>query len=260
MTEIILPTTKVGATISNPKNLILFSKPKAGKTTLVASLNNCLILDLENGSDYVNALKIKAKDVDDIRAIGKSIKEAGYPYDFIAVDTITALEEIAIPYAEEIYSKTPMGSGWFKEGGGKEKYSNILGMPNGAGYLWHRQAFEKLIDYIKTWAPNIIQLGHIKDSMLEKDGKEFSSVDLDLTGKLKRIASSKSDAIGYLYRKGNKNILSFKSSDQVACGARPEHLRNQEVILSELKEDGTLITFWDKIYIDKPLKTNKNGK
>jgi hypothetical protein len=86
--------------------------------------------------------------------------------------------------------------------------------------------------------------------LLEKNGAEFSSLDLDLTGKLKRIASSKSDAIGYLYRKGNKNILSFKTTDEISCGARPEHLRNQEIVLSEILEDGTFKTHWDRIFID----------
>jgi hypothetical protein len=86
--------------------------------------------------------------------------------------------------------------------------------------------------------------------MLEKNGAEFNSLDLDLTGKLKRITTSNADAIGYLYRKGNKNILSFKTADDIACGARPEHLRNQEIVVSEIKEDGTVITNWDKIFID----------
>jgi hypothetical protein len=86
--------------------------------------------------------------------------------------------------------------------------------------------------------------------MLEKDGAEFNSLDLDLTGKLKRITASNSDSIGYLYRKGKKNILSFKTSDEIACGARPRHLSNQEIILSEIDSEGNITTNWDKIYID----------
>ena len=42
--------------------------------------------------------------------------------------------------------------------------------------------------------------------LLEKAGADFTSGQiLDLTGKMKRIVTSQSDAIGYLYRKGNKN-------------------------------------------------------
>ena len=59
--EIKLPLEKVKAESHSPSNLIIFSKPKTGKTTLFANLENCLILDLENGADYIDAIKIKAK-------------------------------------------------------------------------------------------------------------------------------------------------------------------------------------------------------
>jgi energy-coupling factor transporter ATP-binding protein EcfA2 len=248
MSEIVLPMTKVSAETKSPKNLIIFSKPKVGKTTLLSQLENCLILDLEDGSDYVDAIKLKARSIDDIRAIGKAIKEAGYPYKYVAVDTITALEEMCIPFAEDLYSKSSMGKNWFTEG--KPKYGSILNMPNGAGYPWLREAFTKVVDYLKTWAPRIILVGHVKDVVLDKNGSEFNALDLDLTGKLKRITSSQSDAIGYLFRKGNKNILSFKTTDEISCGARPEHLRNKEVVLSELNDEETLTTFWENVYID----------
>ena len=248
MSEIVLPMTKVSAETKSPKNLIIFSKPKVGKTTLLAQLENCLILDLEDGSDYVDAIKLKARSIDDIRAIGKAIKEAGYPYKYIAVDTITALEEMCIPLAEEMYSKSSMGKNWFTEG--KPKYGSLLNMANGAGYPWLREAFTKVVDYLRTWAPRIILVGHVKDVVLDKNGSEFNALDLDLTGKLKRITSSQSDAIGYLFRKGGKNILSFKTTDEISCGARPEHLRNKEVILSEISDDDKLTTFWQNIYID----------
>lgn len=215
---------------------------------MLSQLDNCLILDLEKGSKYVDALKIEASSIEEIKHIGKAIKDAGNPYSYVAVDTITALEEMCIPYAEELYMKTPMGKNWLTDG--KTKYGTILSLPNGAGYPYLREAFTKVVNYIQTWAPRTILVGHVKDTVLEKNGSEFNSLDLDLTGKLKRITASNSDSIGYLYRKGKKNILSFKTSDEIACGARPKHLRDEEVVLSELTEDGEIITHWDKIYID----------
>ena len=146
--------------------------------------------------------------------------------------------------------ETPMGSGWLDEGKGKAKYGSILNLPNGAGYPYLRQAFTKVIDYIKMWAPHVLLMGHVKDTVLDKNGKEFSSLDLDLTGKIKRIASSQSDGIGYLYRKGKANILSFVTSDEVSCGARPTHLQNKEIVISEITEDGKYVTYWDRVFID----------
>jgi len=247
---IVLPTSKVAPESLSPKNLIIFSKPKTGKTSLLAELPDCLILDLEGGSKYLNAMKVEANSFEEIREVGQAIKEAGNPYKIVAVDTITALEEMVIPYAEALYSRAPMGKNWFNPGGGKEKYGSILGLPEGSGYYWTRQAFTKVIDYIKTWAPYVIFVGHVKDTQLEKAGGTFNSLDLDLTGKLKRITTSNSDAIGYLYRKGNKNILSFKTNDDIACGARPAHLSNAEIVISEIDENGEYKTYWDKVFID----------
>lgn len=146
-----------------------------------------LNIRLEGGTKYLNAMKVEAKSFEDLKEIGKAIKDAGNPYKYIAVDTITALEEMIIPYAEMLYSKAPMGKNWFNPGGGKEKYGNILGLPEGAGYFWTRQAFTKVIDYILTWAPYVIFVGHVKDTQLEKAGGTFNAMDLDLTGNVKRI-------------------------------------------------------------------------
>jgi len=245
-----LPTKKVKASIKSPKNLIIFSKPKIGKTSLISQLDNCLILDLEDGSKYLDALKVKATSFEEIKEIGKAIKEQGHPYKYVAVDTITALEEIVLPYAEYLYSKSPMGKNWYNPGGGKERYGTIIGLPEGSGYYWSRQAFTKVTNYILTWAPYTIFVGHVKDIVLEKNGANFSSLDLDLTGKLKRIAASNADAIGYLYRKGDKNILSFKTTNDISSGARPTHLRNEEFVISEITEKGGYATHWEKVYID----------
>lgn len=257
MSEIKLPMQKVKATTKSPKNLIIFSKPKVGKSSLLAELDNCLLIDLESGSDYLDAMKVKASSVEEIKEIGKQIKEANNPYDYIALDTITALEEICIPYAEVLYAKKPMGKSWFKrkadgslaQDSGKVQYGNILNLPNGAGYSYLREAMTKVIEYVKTLAPRIILIGHIKDVLLEKAGADFTSSDLDLTGKMKRIVTSQSDAIGYLHRKSNKNYLSFATSDSISCGARPEHLRNKEIVISEMTDEG-LKTFWNEVYID----------
>ena len=44
--EIVLPTKKQKPDTASPENLVIFSKPKVGKTTLFADLPDCLILDL----------------------------------------------------------------------------------------------------------------------------------------------------------------------------------------------------------------------
>lgn len=86
--------------------------------------------------------------------------------------------------------------------------------------------------------------------MIEVHGKEVAMKDIDLTGKLKSITCAKVDAIGFLRPEGNQRILSFNTSDEIICGARPQHLKNKEIIMSEMDDKGNLTTYWDKIYID----------
>ena len=237
-----LPTQKIAPVRANPKRMVIYSKPKAGKTSALALLDNCLILDFENGSDYVEALKLKIDSLSTLKAVGQEIVKAGKPYKYIAVDTVTALEEMCLSYAKTLYMETPMSKNFNGD--------SVLKLPNGAGYLYLREAFFKILDYIETLVPedgSLILLGHLKDKMLETNGKEVSAVDLDLSGKIKSIVCAKADAIGLLSRKADKVTLNFKTSEEVTCGARPDHLKNQEITLTEMV-DGQLVGHWDKVY------------
>jgi hypothetical protein len=239
--SIVLPTSKVMATQVNPKRLLVYSKPKTGKTTAFAGLENNLIIDLENGSDYVDALKVKASNLKELLAIGTQVVEAGKPYKFITIDTVTALEEMVMPLAVKKYKATSMGKNFDGD--------NVLTLPSGAGYLYTREAFFDVLNYVDTLADHIILSGHIKDKVVDDKGEMVMSANIDLTGKIKSLICANADAIGYMYRKENKTILSFKTSEEVTCGARPDHLRNQEIVITQL-EDGVLTTSWDKVFIN----------
>ena len=237
--SIVLPTKKVKADRVNPKRLIIYSKPKTGKTSAFAGLEDNLIIDLENGADYVEAIKVKANNLQELKEIGKAIKEAGYPYKYVTIDTVTALEDMVMPLAINLYKQTPMGKNYSGD--------SILTLPNGAGYLYVRQAFFQVLDFIDTLAPQIILSGHIKDKQVDDKGEMVMSANIDLTGKIKSLICANADAIGYMFRKGDQTILSFKTNEEVTCGARPEHLRNEEIVISEMV-DGKLVTYWEKVY------------
>jgi hypothetical protein len=186
--SIILPTTKVKTEKVNAKRIVIYSKPKTGKTTAFAGLENNLILDLENGSDYVEALKVKISSLQELLDTGKAIKAAGSPYKYVTIDTVTALEEMIMPLAIKLYKATSMGKNY--EG------DNISTLPNGAGYLYIRQAFFQVLDFIDTLAPHIILSGHIKDKVIDDKGELVMAANIDLTGKIKSLICANADAIG----------------------------------------------------------------
>lgn len=236
---ITLPTSKIPAKTQDPKRLIIFSKPKQGKTTCLSQLPNGLIVDTENGSDYVEALKVKVNSIEDIRELCKELKKAGNPYDFIAIDTITMLEEVCKPLALKLYQATPAGANY---------NGDIINAPNGSGWGHLRTAVEMVIDQIEACTRHIILVCHCKDAAIDKS--ELTIKQIDLAGKLGRILAAKADAIGLLSRDDDSNtILSFDTSDKFTeCGARPEHLRNKVITLGEMQEDGNLVFHWERVY------------
>lgn len=244
---ITLPLQSIAAESTNPSILVIYSPPKMGKTTLLSKLENNLILDFEKGSKFVTALKLQINNLQELAEAGKLIKDNKKPYKYVTVDTVTKLEEWCEAQALINYKRSPMGVNF--------KGRHILELPNGAGYFWLREAFKSAIDFIYTLADNIILVGHIKDKFVEKKGKEVAAKDLDLTGKIRSITCAKADAIAYMYRDEDDNlIMSFKATDEVTCGSRCNHLKGKEILVAspiynDLKEVVDINAYWDRIYL-----------
>ena len=230
-----LPKTIIKASRKSPKNMVIYGPPKIGKTTMLSKLDNCLIIDLEDGSDMVDALKVKVNNLGMLATIGKEIIQEQRPYKYVAIDTISKLEEWCEVEGKRIYMKTPMGKNFEQKNPG----ASVLSLPNGAGYLYLRIAFKQWIDRLNLLADHVILVGHLKDKMLEKKGKEVAVKDLDLTGKIKLITCANADAIGYIFREDETTMISFNSLDDTVAGSRCDHLKGQ-----------TMPFEWNKIFID----------
>lgn len=243
---LVLPTEKNKPKVQNPRFLIIFGKPKSGKTTLLSTLDNCLIVDLEGGSEFLEALSIQARSVADLgeiaNAIRAKIKETGTnPYKYIAIDNATRLEEMCLPYAATLYRQTPMGKTYTG--------TDVRQLPNGSGYLYLREAVKKVINMFKDLCDNFILVGHTKDKMINKEGEELTEMAIDLVGRLGDIVCGEADAVGYVYRKKNETIISFEGGDNSVREARAPHLRGQKIVIAESDENNNIETHWDKIYL-----------
>ena len=246
--SLVLPTSKIPAVSVNPKFLIIYGRPKAGKTSALAQLESNLIVDLEGGSQFIDAMAVQARSVNELGEIAQAIraknKEVGHNfYKHITIDNATRLEEICLSYAKLLYMQTPMGKIY--------KGDDVRTLPNGSGYMYIRQAVRKVIDMFKDLCDEFILVGHVKDVQIEQNGEELSEMALDLVGKLSAIVCGEADAVGYLYRKGNETHISFKGGDGTIKEARAPHLRGQDIIIATGNENGTITTYWDKIYKDE---------
>ena len=245
---LVLPTTKIPATSENPKYLILYGLPKAGKTSCLAQLDNNLIIDLEGGSTFIDALAIQCRTIQDLGEAAQAIRakntEVGHNfYRRITIDNATRLEDICLGFAATLYRKTELGKNW--------KGDDVTTLPRGAGYKYLRDAVKKVIDMFKELCDEFILVGHVKDSITEKDGGEVSAREIDLVGKLGKIVCGMSDAVGYVYRKGKETHISFNGGiGETIMEARAKHIAGKDIVIATGNEDGDITTYWDKIYKD----------
>lgn len=243
---LVLPTTKVPATSTNPQYLILYGLPKAGKTSALAQLEGNLIIDLEGGSKFIDALAIQARTINDLGEIAQAIRaknaEVGHNfYKRITIDNATRLEDICMGYACTLYRKTELGKNW--------KGDDVTTLARGAGYKYLRDAVKKVIDMFKDLCDEFILVGHVKDSITEKDGQEVNAKEIDLVGKLGKIVCGMADAVGYVYRKDNETHISFKSGgDGTVMEARAKHIAGRDIVIATGNDDGTITTYWDRVY------------
>jgi len=240
-----LPTEKIEAKIIDPKTLCIFGKPKTGKSTTLAMLPDSLLIDTEDGSDYINGWKVKINTIEDLGELYAAIKDKNdklgkQAYRFLIFDTITGLIDKLGPLALKKYKETPQG----------KTYDGIPeDIPYGGYYTYIRIVFWEVLEKFEKLTPHLVFAGHIKESQIPTtDDGVTNGFTIDIPGKLERIFRAKTDAIAYLKRKDNQCIADFRSGSNVESGTRAPHLSDKQIVLSEQKENGEIISHWDKIF------------
>lgn len=118
-----LPTSSVKPTTVDPTVLTILSNTKVGKTSSGLQLPNSLLIDLEDSTSFYEGTYLNLKKqstlegkglgallLETATAIQQANTEAGRPvYDFIIIDTLTVIEQIAKQKATFDYKKTLAG-------------------------------------------------------------------------------------------------------------------------------------------------------
>ena len=255
-----LPSEKSTVNVVNPKTIVLFGGTKQGKTTIAANLEDNLIIDLEGGTRYYSCLAIdvpgeaeresiasgkKVSEWDILKSILVELKEyklanGENKYKRITLDTAGVLEEAVMPYAIQLYKAEPRNKNF--------QGNNLKSVPNGAGWGPIRDAFFNVLSMFGLYCDNLIILAHTKAKTINKGGEELEVTDIDVSGKMSQMLAAKTEAIGLVYRKGNKTMVSFKGEQFIVSGARPSHLKEQEFVIAESDDQLNMTFYWDKIF------------
>jgi len=217
-----LKKVKRKAVSQNPKVMLLYGAPKVGKTTALSQLEDCLIIDTEDGANMVEGYIETANDREDFINILKEAKD-GHDYKYVAIDTI---DKIAM-WAENTVCQ-------------EEGVSAVSDLAFGKGFGMVREKVLNTVNALKSIFPHVIIIGHRKWAKAVVDSKAIVEPEsLDLTGKLKNMLMADCDAIGYVYRDEEKGdlMVSFKANEALEAGSRSPHLKGKDMKLT-----------WNNIY------------
>ncbi len=234
--KIELPKQVQKATKVVPSSLILFGLPKSGKTTALAELPNVLFIDVERGSDFIDTMRLQPPlDLGPVglynwfKKVCQEIKDAGRPYDYVVIDTVSYLDEKSEWIGTWNYMNSVQGKKFNRNDAGKMlepdsvDYNSVHNIPDGNGYRFSRKVMTDIFDMSKDLGKVCtIYVCHVKDKfvMSKLTNTEVRSMDLSLTGQVKNIYARDVDAIGYLYHKGGEVFISFKGNEDKIGGMR----------------------------------------
>jgi hypothetical protein len=234
----------------NPRTMVIYSKPKVGKTEAYTHLDNHIIIDMDDSKDYYTGNFVEINNIIDYKDFLKEVIEDDVHFTYGIIDTVTSLiPKLANQLAVNAYNKDSGLSGDAK----KPLNWDITTLDYGKGYIYIREAVMKVVNRLATFCDNVIISAHVADKAVSVDGSDLTTKEIDLPGKLKNILALKVDALGLVYRDAsdpNLNKISFIHDDSVVGGSRSKHLRSKIFDFSKLDPDtGKLTTYWDNIYI-----------
>lgn len=259
--EIVFPT-KAHEPEININSCIIFGKEKCGKTTALSQLEDCLIIDTEKGS-----LKSKAKALmvpEDkgpvgkmqwLRKVAEKLIEDGKQYDYVALDTLSEVNEWAEWSGTYRYMNSPQGKSFNRKRdergnpikGGEfldpsdDEYQSVHSLAEGYGYRWSREEVISIFNlFMRVAKKCVIFVCHVEDKYIAlKDSvAEVPPKQLALTGQLRNILPRKVDAIGYVYNDKGTLKINFTGTEERIGGTRAKHLTGYNDVLD-----------WKKIFI-----------
>lgn len=269
-----LPDEVTKSTGTSPRDLVLISQPKMGKSAIFGDFSvkyNGLVFNLEKGGyEYIDARKIdihKDETTSDVEAFYNYIgyrdnllAEKG-KYDMLIIDGLSDLDKMSEIGGTLMYMDSTIGKNFNKKdktdvrknaprwNPGDAKFKSVLTLADGAGYWWTRKWFLAQIELFREISPYRMYAAHIVEKYIKDNSKEeVTSMEIALTGQLKRIFATKVTALGKLIAKDSQRFINFEVlNDSIIAGSRAPFLKNK-ILLSEKQTDDSIVTYWDNIF------------
>lgn len=201
---------------------ILAGLPKAGKTTLSASIPGAILLELERGgADRVEGW---IQEIPDLTVFRQAVVAAAEDPSVKAI-IIDSLDVVSDWLEAEVAEKYELESI-------SERREGVNGFQ-----VWKelRGKFEKLIGYLKASGKLAVLIAHSKEPKIDSDSKIITPAGIQVPGKLGSYIAAEADAIGHCYKKqvgsGTQYFVSFQGGPLGTWGSRIPELEDKTITL-----------------------------
>lgn len=212
----ITPTT-VSRSLSG-KYILLYSRPKVGKTSFAAQLKKNLFLATEIGYNAINGITaVPIMKWPDLKMAVKQLKDpkAHDYYDTVTIDTISIAADLCEKYICA-----------------REGVSRINEVPYGQGWKMVAKELQDTLREITMLGFGLILICHSKEkatNMTDADGNAITSVEPDLSKNVYAVANSICDLIAYINVEFDANGVSrrwlyTRQTPTIFAGSRWKYL------------------------------------
>ena len=200
------------------KYMLLYGKPKCGKTSFSAQMPRNLLIAFEKGYNAISGIRpVDIAKWSDFKLVLRQLEkpEARQMYDSITIDTLT----IAWQLCEEFVCAQ----------NGVQKIGDI---PWGGGYAACKKEFESALRKITMLGYGLLMITHVSKRVeVDKDGSEKEILSPDMPKRAAEIANGLVDIIGYIgvEFQGPEDIhgtryLYTRETPTIFAGSRFRHL------------------------------------
>src|ERR1700741_1220407 len=107
---------KIKQPTARPPNILIYSQPKRGKTTLLAALRGNLILDFQHGTDWMVSGKLQPyvwhiERFDEWEEAYNYLRNDEHPFKWVSLDTTTKLTNLSLREGVGAEGDEPLPSG-----------------------------------------------------------------------------------------------------------------------------------------------------
>jgi hypothetical protein len=161
--------------------VLVYGRPKIGKSTLCSKFDKALFLATEPGLNQLEVFKVNVTSWKIFMETCKEIAEGKHEFRTIVIDTIDNLIPLIQAYIEETNEVDYIGD-----------------IPHGKGWFLATQELRRVLTKLAMLPYGLILVSHSKQEEIETKTKKYNRFTIDLSGKNKNAVLNLMDIILFM--------------------------------------------------------------